>query len=267
MLDAMLRADGLTSVAAGNVGLPLCEVVMNPEPYDVVAVELSSHQLYWSDSLSPHSAAVLNVAPDHISWHGRLCVVHRGQGQDLPPHPAVGRLQRRGPGDSHDGRGGRGRRGLPGHRLHHGNPRDGHGGGGRRRDRRPRVHRGTRAQRRRARAGVRRPDRRAAHGRERPGRGHPRPILRGRRVVGATGAAVVHPRPAPDRGGGRRRRGPVRRRLEGDQPAGGARLTLARTTPSSGSPVVWPRARRSTRWCSRQPAGCAQPCCSAPIAT
>jgi len=70
MLDAMLRADGLTSVAAGNVGLPLCEVVMNPEPYDVVAVELSSHQLYWSDSLSPHSAAVLNVAPDHISWHG-----------------------------------------------------------------------------------------------------------------------------------------------------------------------------------------------------
>ena len=72
MLDAMLRADQLNSVAAGNVGLPLCEVVMNPEPYDVVAVELSSHQLYWSDSLSPHSAAVLNIAPDHLSWHGDM---------------------------------------------------------------------------------------------------------------------------------------------------------------------------------------------------
>ncbi len=72
MLDGMLRADGLSSVAAGNVGLALCEVVMNPVPYDVVAVELSSHQLYWSDSLSPHSAAVLNVAPDHLSWHGDL---------------------------------------------------------------------------------------------------------------------------------------------------------------------------------------------------
>ncbi len=70
MLQAMLRADGLNAVAAGNVGLALCEVVMNPEPYDAVAVELSSHQLYWSDSLSPHSAAVLNVAPDHLSWHG-----------------------------------------------------------------------------------------------------------------------------------------------------------------------------------------------------
>jgi UDP-N-acetylmuramoylalanine--D-glutamate ligase len=72
MLDAMLRADGLHSVAAGNVGLAMCEVVMNPQPYDVVAVELSSHQLYWADSLSAHSAAVLNVAPDHLSWHGDL---------------------------------------------------------------------------------------------------------------------------------------------------------------------------------------------------
>ena len=53
MLDAMLQADGLRAVAAGNVGLPVCDVVMDPEPYDVVAVELSSHQLHWSDSLSP----------------------------------------------------------------------------------------------------------------------------------------------------------------------------------------------------------------------
>jgi UDP-N-acetylmuramoylalanine--D-glutamate ligase len=72
MLEAMLRADGLRTVAAGNIGLPLCEVVMDPEPYDVVAVELSSHQLYWSRSISAEAAAVLNVAPDHLSWHGDL---------------------------------------------------------------------------------------------------------------------------------------------------------------------------------------------------
>jgi len=70
MLDAILRADGLLSVAAGNVGVPMCEVVMSPEPLDVVAVELSSHQLHWISSMSAHSAAVLNVAPDHLSWHG-----------------------------------------------------------------------------------------------------------------------------------------------------------------------------------------------------
>ncbi len=72
MLEAMLRADGLRAVAAGNVGLPLCEVMMDPDPYDVIAVELSSHQLYWMDSLSAQAAAVLNVAPDHLSWHGDM---------------------------------------------------------------------------------------------------------------------------------------------------------------------------------------------------
>jgi UDP-N-acetylmuramoylalanine--D-glutamate ligase len=72
MLESMLRADGLRTVAAGNVGLPLCEVVMDPEPYDVIAAELSSHQLYWSRSISAEAAAVLNLAPDHLSWHGDL---------------------------------------------------------------------------------------------------------------------------------------------------------------------------------------------------
>jgi UDP-N-acetylmuramoylalanine--D-glutamate ligase len=72
MIYAMLRADGLRSVAAGNVGLPLCEVVMDPEPYDVLAVELSSHQLHWSSSISAEAAVVLNLAPDHLSWHGDL---------------------------------------------------------------------------------------------------------------------------------------------------------------------------------------------------
>jgi UDP-N-acetylmuramoylalanine--D-glutamate ligase len=70
MLEAMLVADGQRAVAAGNVGLPLCEVVMDPQPYDVLAVELSSHQLHWMHSLSAQAAAVLNVAPDHLSWHG-----------------------------------------------------------------------------------------------------------------------------------------------------------------------------------------------------
>ena len=34
--------------------------------YDVLAVELSSFQLHWTNSLALHSAAVLNVAPDHL---------------------------------------------------------------------------------------------------------------------------------------------------------------------------------------------------------
>ena len=69
MLDGILRAAGLRSQAAGNVGLPIVEAVMDPTPYDVLAVELSSFQLHYTDSLSAESAAVLNVAEDHLDWY------------------------------------------------------------------------------------------------------------------------------------------------------------------------------------------------------
>ncbi|NEB72119.1 UDP-N-acetylmuramoyl-L-alanine--D-glutamate ligase, partial [Streptomyces fulvissimus] len=42
------------------------------EPYDVLAVELSSYQLHWAPSPRAHSAAVLNLAPDHLDWHGSM---------------------------------------------------------------------------------------------------------------------------------------------------------------------------------------------------
>ncbi|HJR39875.1 MAG TPA: UDP-N-acetylmuramoyl-L-alanine--D-glutamate ligase [Nocardioidaceae bacterium] len=69
MLDAILRAAGLRSVACGNVGLPIVEAVMDPEPYDVFAVELSSFQLHYTASMAAESAAVLNVAEDHLDWY------------------------------------------------------------------------------------------------------------------------------------------------------------------------------------------------------
>jgi UDP-N-acetylmuramoylalanine--D-glutamate ligase len=70
MLDSMLRAAGLRTTAAGNVGTPIVQAVMDPAPFDVLAVELSSAQLHWTYSQSAEAAAVLNVAPDHIDWHG-----------------------------------------------------------------------------------------------------------------------------------------------------------------------------------------------------
>ncbi len=72
MLDAILRAAGLRSIAVGNVGLPIVEAVMDPEPYDVFAVELSSFQLHYTDSMSAESAAVLNVAEDHLDWYSSM---------------------------------------------------------------------------------------------------------------------------------------------------------------------------------------------------
>jgi UDP-N-acetylmuramoylalanine--D-glutamate ligase len=69
MLEAMLRAAGLRTVACGNVGLPVVEAVMDPEPYDVLAVELSSFQLHYTSSVRAQSAAVLNIAEDHLDWY------------------------------------------------------------------------------------------------------------------------------------------------------------------------------------------------------
>ncbi len=69
MLQSILLAAGLRSAAVGNVGLPIVEAVMDPEPYDVLAVELSSFQLHYTHSMSAESAVVLNLAEDHLDWY------------------------------------------------------------------------------------------------------------------------------------------------------------------------------------------------------
>jgi UDP-N-acetylmuramoylalanine--D-glutamate ligase len=72
MLAAILEAAGLRAAAAGNVGTSAVEAVTEAGPYQVLAVELSSFQLHWSSSLRPLAATVLNLAADHIDWHGDL---------------------------------------------------------------------------------------------------------------------------------------------------------------------------------------------------
>ncbi|WP_405903780.1 UDP-N-acetylmuramoyl-L-alanine--D-glutamate ligase [Streptomyces sp. NBC_00656] len=72
MLASILEAAGLRTAAVGNIGVSLLDAVLGEETYDVLAVELSSYQLHWSPSLRAHSAAVLNLAPDHLDWHGSM---------------------------------------------------------------------------------------------------------------------------------------------------------------------------------------------------
>ncbi|MFC7309144.1 UDP-N-acetylmuramoyl-L-alanine--D-glutamate ligase [Streptomyces monticola] len=72
MLASILEAAGLRTAAVGNIGVSLLDTVLGDETYDVLAVELSSYQLHWSPSLRAHSAAVLNLAPDHLDWHGSM---------------------------------------------------------------------------------------------------------------------------------------------------------------------------------------------------
>lgn len=80
MLESILRAAGERAEAVGNVGSPVVAAVQDPS-IDVLAVELSSFQLHHTYSMAAQAAAVLNVAPDHIDWHGSLEAYARDKGR------------------------------------------------------------------------------------------------------------------------------------------------------------------------------------------
>jgi UDP-N-acetylmuramoylalanine--D-glutamate ligase len=72
MLESILRSAGQRALAVGNVGVSLLDAVVAELPYDALAVELSSFQLHWSASIAPAAGALLNIAPDHLDWHGSM---------------------------------------------------------------------------------------------------------------------------------------------------------------------------------------------------
>lgn len=69
MAEAMLVADGQNALACGNIGLTAIEAVINSDA-EILILELSSFQLEWSVEAQFVSVAILNIAEDHIDWHG-----------------------------------------------------------------------------------------------------------------------------------------------------------------------------------------------------
>ncbi|WP_291052078.1 UDP-N-acetylmuramoyl-L-alanine--D-glutamate ligase [Herbiconiux sp.] len=67
---SMLLAAGHRVAPCGNIGIPVLDAIRDPEGFDVLVVELSSYQLHSTSSMSPYSSVVLNVAEDHLDWHG-----------------------------------------------------------------------------------------------------------------------------------------------------------------------------------------------------
>jgi UDP-N-acetylmuramoylalanine--D-glutamate ligase len=72
LLAAMLREGSVTSVAAGNIGLPLVEAVASVPEGGAIAVEVSSFQLATTTTFAPKVAVLLNIAEDHTDWHGSI---------------------------------------------------------------------------------------------------------------------------------------------------------------------------------------------------
>ena len=69
MTEAMLLESGFRARACGNVGDPVIEIVTNSDA-DILILELSSFQLSWSREARFYASAILNIADDHIDWHG-----------------------------------------------------------------------------------------------------------------------------------------------------------------------------------------------------
>ncbi|CAB4944337.1 MAG: UDP-N-acetylmuramoyl-L-alanine--D-glutamate ligase [Actinobacteria bacterium] len=70
MLESILIAAGVSGIACGNVGTTAVEAVTSEKKYDVLALELSSFQISWSNLPQYEAAGILNIAQDHIDWHG-----------------------------------------------------------------------------------------------------------------------------------------------------------------------------------------------------
>lgn len=192
MLASILKAAGLRTAAVGNIGVSLLDAVLGEEKYDVLAVELSSYQLHWAPSLRAHSAVVLNLAPDHLDWHGSMEAYAADKGRVYEGNrvacvynvadKATEDLVRE--ADVEEGCRAIGftrrARALPTRRR-------------RRHPGRPRLRREPAEERAGAGRGLRRPAARPAQHRQRPCRGGPGTRLRGARP-GRTGrAAGLHP--------------------------------------------------------------------------
>ena len=66
----MLLAGGLRAAPVGNIGVPILDALRDPQGYDALVVELSSFQLHRLGEISPYASVVLNLADDHLDWHG-----------------------------------------------------------------------------------------------------------------------------------------------------------------------------------------------------
>ena len=73
---SLLVEGGLRAAPCGNIGVPVLDAVRDPAGFDALVVELSSHQLWYlglsqaEGELYPHASVCLNLADDHLVWHG-----------------------------------------------------------------------------------------------------------------------------------------------------------------------------------------------------
>ena len=83
----MIAAGGVRTAPVGNIGIPVLDAIRDPTGFDVLVIELSSHQLWYLglqsgiDPVAPLASVCLNLAEDHLQWHGSFSAYRNAKAQ------------------------------------------------------------------------------------------------------------------------------------------------------------------------------------------
>lgn len=93
MLAAIMQTHaakaGQRAEAVGNIGTAVEDALTDVDRVDILVAELSSFQLHWSSSLVLESGVLLNLAEDHLDWHGSMEAYAADKAKVLRAHHPV----------------------------------------------------------------------------------------------------------------------------------------------------------------------------------
>jgi len=90
LISEILEQAGKKTFTGGNIGVPLCEYLLDMEQADVIVLEVSSFQLQNCRLFKPHVGVFLNFAANHLDYHddmdeyldAKLLMFNRMTGED-----------------------------------------------------------------------------------------------------------------------------------------------------------------------------------------
>jgi UDP-N-acetylmuramoylalanine--D-glutamate ligase len=72
LIEHILKNAGFDTLLAGNIGMPLIDVIEKTTDQTVTVAELSSFQLELIETFRPNISVFLNLSPDHLDRHGSM---------------------------------------------------------------------------------------------------------------------------------------------------------------------------------------------------
>lgn len=72
LVEKLFKDSGYQSIACGNIGLPLCQIILDSKNYDFLSLEISSFQLETIKNFRPNVAILTNITPDHFDRYDSI---------------------------------------------------------------------------------------------------------------------------------------------------------------------------------------------------